>query len=44
LTKSFFFASSKIKLFLILWYLWLQKKVGQQKNFSSFSFVAVFGS
>ncbi len=37
---NFFFTCSKIKLFTILWYLWLQKMVGQ-KNFSPLLLVRV---
>jgi hypothetical protein len=42
LAKKIFFTCSKIKLFTILWYLWLQK-VDVQKNFSPSS-GAVVGS
>ncbi len=43
LAQIFFFSTSKLKKFSILWNLWLHKKVWQI-FFSPFSFVAVFGS
>ncbi len=41
--QIFFFSTSKLKQFSILWNLWLHKKVWQKK-FSPLSFVAVYGS
>ncbi len=43
LALIFSFASSKVRKFLILWYLWLQKKT-TNNCFSPLSFLDVFGS